>query len=146
MLWVAQAGAYPQYTAEDAAGRPIPGTNCSGCHGDYRSKDYERLGVDQGWGTDLMTGHRDVITSCDVCHGASRFPVSLFSSAGVGGQFTDSCLGCHGRFERPLASTESSGLRQHHWNAGFTSCIGCHLPVEQTDWVFIQGYPTLVKE
>jgi hypothetical protein len=23
------------------------------------------------------------------------------------------------------------------------SCIGCHIPAKQTDWVFVQGYPTL---
>lgn len=23
------------------------------------------------------------------------------------------------------------------------SCLGCHTPAKQTDWVFIQGYPTL---
>jgi cytochrome c len=23
------------------------------------------------------------------------------------------------------------------------SCIGCHTPAKQTDWVFVQGYPTL---
>ena len=26
------------------------------------------------------------------------------------------------------------------------SCIGCHLPVESTDWVFLQGYPELKKK
>ena len=24
-----------------------------------------------------------------------------------------------------------------------TDCLGCHLPARQTDWVFLQGYPTL---
>jgi cytochrome c len=29
-------------------------------------------------------------------------------------------------------------------SAGFqNSCLRCHLPAKQTDWVFIQGYPTL---
>lgn len=26
------------------------------------------------------------------------------------------------------------------------SCIGCHVPAEQTDWVFVQGYPELRKQ
>ncbi len=25
------------------------------------------------------------------------------------------------------------------------SCIGCHIPVEETDWVYVQGYPELKK-
>ncbi len=26
------------------------------------------------------------------------------------------------------------------------SCIGCHIPAESTDWVFVQGYPALKKK
>jgi cytochrome c len=26
------------------------------------------------------------------------------------------------------------------------SCLGCHNPAKQTDWVFIQGYPTLKQQ
>ncbi len=26
------------------------------------------------------------------------------------------------------------------------SCIGCHIPVESTDWVYLQGYPALNKK
>ena len=26
------------------------------------------------------------------------------------------------------------------------SCIGCHIPAEETDWVFVQGYPELKKK
>ena len=26
---------------------------------------------------------------------------------------------------------------------GFSNCYGCHLPAQNTDWVYIQGYPTL---
>ena len=25
-------------------------------------------------------------------------------------------------------------------------CIGCHIPAKQTDWVYIKGYPTLLKK
>lgn len=26
------------------------------------------------------------------------------------------------------------------------SCLGCHLPAKQTDWVYVEGYPTLEKK
>ena len=26
------------------------------------------------------------------------------------------------------------------------SCIGCHIPVEGTDWVYVQGYAALKKK
>ncbi|MGD2075931.1 MAG: cytochrome P460 family protein [Gammaproteobacteria bacterium] len=26
---------------------------------------------------------------------------------------------------------------------GFSNCYGCHLPAKKTDWVYVQGYPTL---
>ena len=26
------------------------------------------------------------------------------------------------------------------------SCIGCHLPAEKTDWIYLQGYPALKKK
>lgn len=25
-------------------------------------------------------------------------------------------------------------------------CLGCHIPVENTDWIYMQGYPVLVKQ
>ncbi|MAA65589.1 MAG: cytochrome C [Alteromonadaceae bacterium] len=26
---------------------------------------------------------------------------------------------------------------------GFNNCYGCHLPAKKTDWVYVEGYPTL---
>ena len=26
-----------------------------------------------------------------------------------------------------------------------TDCLGCHIPAQQSDWVFVEGYPTLRK-
>jgi hypothetical protein len=26
---------------------------------------------------------------------------------------------------------------------GFNNCFGCHLPAEKTEWVYIDGYPTI---
>ena len=117
ILWAADVGAYFQYTS--AKGVP---DQCALCHGDYQATPYKRLGVDQGWGTDLMSGHLSVITGCDSCHGSGpKYPVMTFSSAGTGG-FNLSCLGCHGRFETPLGTLESSGLRpgppSGPWHAG----------------------------
>jgi hypothetical protein len=117
------AGAYSTYAGCDLAG----------CHGGFEADPYRLDGVDQGWGTDLMAGHQFAILggfvggACDVCHSAGGFgTVSTFSSVGVGGEFTTSCLGCHGRFEDGLGSPESSGLRQLHWEAGIQSCGSCH--------------------
>jgi hypothetical protein len=75
-----------------------------------------------------MSGHVTVIGNCGVCHGSGpRYPVSTFLSDGDGsGDFTMSCLGCHGRFETALGTNEASGLRQHHWNNAVTLCSGCH--------------------
>lgn len=27
--------------------------------------------------------------------------------------------------------------------AGFSNCFGCHTPARETDWVYVQGYPSL---
>lgn len=33
----------------------------------------------------------------------------------------------------------------HNWkkDAGLGNCYGCHVPTRQTDWVYVDGYPTL---
>lgn len=118
------AVAYETYSDTKSQGQPTG--NCVTCHGDYRADPYTRQGVDQGWGTDLMTGHRDVINDCNVCHGSQNYPVSTFESDGKDNQFTTACLGCHGRFEPELESTKASGLRQRHYSAGVMICAGCH--------------------
>jgi hypothetical protein len=118
------AVAYSTYSASKVQGQPSG--NCVTCHGDFRASPYLRLGMDRGWGTDLMTGHLDVIAECSVCHTSPNYPVSTSSSDGFGGQFLKGCLGCHGRFEASLGTFESSGLRQRHFEAGVTVCAGCH--------------------
>ncbi|UCE86041.1 MAG: hypothetical protein JSU66_17230 [Deltaproteobacteria bacterium] len=125
-LWAVDAGAWPTYSASKVGG--VPTGNCVTCHGDFQAVPYAQ----GGWAGDLMglaggDGHLSVIGSCNVCHGGGGFyPTSTLDSNGVDGQFGMSCLGCHGRFETLLGSTESSGLRQHHYNSGVTQCEGCH--------------------
>jgi len=40
-----------------------------------------------------------------------------------------------------LFSTEQPGVNSSKGYA--ESCVACHLPAKATDWVFVQGYPTL---
>jgi len=107
------------------------GCNASSCHGNFDSGNYVSNVDGQSWGTDLMSGHMDFLiggaNDCDVCHsGTSWTPVNLGSSDGGRGLATISCLGCHGRDEG--SGVRGSGLRQHHYNSGVTSCGSpfCH--------------------
>lgn len=133
LITPADAAAYPTYSSSKVQGQPTG--SCVTCHGDFRDDPYLREGVDQGWGTDLMSGHRDVIDECKVCHLSNKYPTSLSASDGFNSQFMQSCLGCHGRFEPSLASFESSGLRQRHYRAGVTECAQCH-PSDSNPAVF----------
>jgi hypothetical protein len=131
-LWAMDGGAYPTYSAT----ADPPAGNCVTCHGDFRGDPYERsippaTPVDQGWGTDLMDAHQDVILNeCGVCHGSSNNdPVSISLSEGTtkgagNDPFEIGCLGCHGRDETGEGST-GSGLRQRHTDAG-VFCGSCH--------------------
>jgi hypothetical protein len=115
--WAGLAAAYPTYDQ-----------GCNDCHGGFQENPYRRLGADQNWGTDLMSGHLNVISQCGVCHGASLFdPVALNSSNGPNG-FTISCIGCHGRDEGGEVGVDGAGLREHHRDAGISTCANtsCH--------------------
>jgi len=91
-----------------------------------------RLGVDQGWGDDLMDGHETfpgMGGNCDACHNPGpRSPVFINQSAGgdPNGLLTKSCVGCHGRDEDGSDGQIGDGLRAHHASAGVTTCAGCH--------------------
>ena len=75
-------------------------------------------------------------SGCDVCHGESRYPVVLNSSAtewfgpngGIG------CMGCHGRMQDrntlDVSDGLGAGLRQHHTDAGVTECKSCHVDAD----------------
>jgi cytochrome c553 len=110
-------------------------TNCGTCHGDYRADNYQSRTDGTNWGN-LHNLHRYTMLSgdCDVCHVSSdEFPVYLSQSAGGDGMAAISCVGCHGNAENNSPdnpdwpqSGYGAGLRQHHHNAGVTSCAGCH--------------------
>lgn len=125
LLVAGSAGAYTTYSVDGTTG------NCANCHGDFRGPNYTSP-VDGAWGDDLHTPHASVMLGgeCDACHsGTSRSPVFLGSSSGGAGLDAIACAGCHGRAEDGTGAGTvgySAGLRQHHWRAGITSCVGCH--------------------
>lgn len=104
-------------------------TNCGACHGDFRAAPYTSLRPGEGvWPDSAHNVHRyDMLDSdCGTCHGgASRFPVRTDSSTGGSGFPAIGCLGCHGRNEG--TGDSGAGLRQHHYRAGQTVCVSCHL-------------------
>ena len=36
-----------------------------------------------------------------------------------------------------------SGNRSTHFR---TDCLGCHVPAQKTDWVYVEAYPTLTRQ
>jgi cysteine-rich repeat protein len=127
---VPTADAFEQYSIDGNSG------NCADCHGDFRSSPYTSLADGQSWGDDLHDVHRSVMlnSDCNTCHlSGPRFPVLLGSS--LGGALLDpiSCSGCHGRAEDGMGTGSEgygAGLRQHHWRAGETSCLDCHVDAD----------------
>ncbi len=124
--WTPNADAYPLY-------RVAPGQDCVTCHGDFRASGYVDRTDGQTWDSSLHNTHRfDMLSGdCLACHLAPNpnytTPFLKQSAGGVGFE-PISCVGCHGRAEDdadPLAGY-GAGLRQHHWNAGITNCVGCH--------------------
>jgi len=122
------AWAYTQYSQDG------DDTNCAACHGDFRSNLYISPVDGQLWGNIHNIHRSDMLGGdCDACHLSSgRFPVMLDESAGGDGLAAIGCMGCHGRDEDNVAANPSSpngrgaGLRQHHFRAGETVCLGCH--------------------
>jgi PKD repeat protein len=115
--------------------------NCANCHGGFLDNPYISLSDGANWGDSLHNVHRnDMLNSdCDVCHASgSRSPVYLDSSKGGSGLDTISCVGCHGRDEDMGSDSESlgrgAGLRQHHTNAGVSSCSGCHSDADPANY------------
>jgi hypothetical protein len=128
--WGTTADAYETWTTNGT-------NNCASCHGDFLANGYTSQVDGSAWlisgsPTDLHDGHRTVMLSgdCNTCHSAGSFsPVSLFSSSGGTGFSKISCLGCHGRRENGPGGpgkVTGTGLRQHHFQAGTTDCLGCH--------------------
>ena len=118
---------------------------CAQCHTGFRdNNDYVSAAENFSWGTSLHNVHlneTDVDSNCGHCHyGAetSGRTVNLSSSAeAADGVNAISCMGCHGRLEDSNNVTEEgtgwgAGLRQHHFNAGVTTCKGCHADADPT--------------
>lgn len=124
------AEAFPTYS------RNRDDTNCRACHGDFRADDYISNTDGTSWGN-LHNLHRRVmfaedtpVSKCAPCHGSEgMFPVRINESSS---DYLDpiACMGCHGRYEDAnnvdFSAGWGAGLRQHHTNAGVTSCANCH--------------------
>lgn len=125
------AGAIMLMAAGEAAAYDNWAGGCNACHGDFNSGTYISLADGQNWGTDLMSGHKDIMiggaNDCGICHTSpGRSPVFTYTSDGGRGLAGISCLGCHGRDEG--SGVRGTGLRQHHFNNGVTVCGNpfCH--------------------
>lgn len=113
------------------AAYPDWASGCNACHGDFNKGSYVSLADGQVWGTDLMSGHIDMLiggaNDCEICHTApGKSPAFLASSDGGRGLPAISCLGCHGREEG--TGVTGAGLRQHHFRNGVALCGNpfCH--------------------
>ncbi len=147
ITWAPDAKAYMVYSV----GSSNSGF-CADCHGEFRAGTYTSQSEGVSWGTHLHNVHlnnSDIASgSCDNCHGGSPVPpgsvgrtVNLASSgAARDGVNAISCSGCHGRLgdasgncidpaSDPTYCGIGVGLRQHHADAGETSCFttaNCH--------------------
>ncbi|MDH3214210.1 MAG: hypothetical protein OEM05_17160, partial [Myxococcales bacterium] len=125
---VPTALAYPTYTS------------CEPCHGGFRSSPYISPIDGANWGDDLHDVHRQTMlgSDCNTCHLGGFSPVSLGASAGGTGLEPIGCVGCHGRNEDMGGDGASpgrgAGLRQHHWIAGISTCVGCHSDSNPANW------------
>jgi len=69
---------------------------CNDCHGDFRDNGYVSNADGTPWNDDLMGGHQDFMSGCDVCHSGSGFsPVRISISDDT--DKPQGCVGCHGR-------------------------------------------------
>jgi hypothetical protein len=124
--WGGSAAAFSQYSINKDS------TNCRQCHGDFRAATYTSLSDGGSWPDGLHDTHKDIMVSgdCLTCHSSGpRFPVLLGSSQGGIGLDPISCSGCHGRAQDGIGAGSvgyGAGLRQHHWQNGIMTCVGCH--------------------
>jgi len=134
----------PQARAYERYKHPTSGTgNCSTCHGDF-TDDTSPVNVMFPSG-DKHRMHRDngsMDTACDLCHtsGDDRNPF-IGSSDGTGDTPGLGCVGCHGRAEDAgqdlISNGLGAGLRQHHHQAGVTTCANCHTDADPMDAVVV---------
>gem|GEM_PF-5230295 len=118
-LWTSTAFAYSTWSG-----------GCQTCHGGFNGANYSSLTADDpaSWGQNLMNGHISQFgLTCSDCHNSSGL-ASVTLNASTSGV---TCSSCHGRAEDDAGlslggSLPSAGLRQHHYNAGVTTCSSCH--------------------
>ncbi len=78
-------------------------------------------------------------TACNLCHttGDQRNPYTG-SSDGTNNNLGLGCVGCHGRIEDGgndfISNGYGAALRQHHYNAGETSCTFCHTDANPSNY------------
>ncbi|MCW8926165.1 MAG: cytochrome c family protein [Xanthomonadales bacterium] len=108
-------------------------TDCESCHGGFRDDPYNSLSDGSRWSNSLHNVHRNNMLNgdCETCHtSGSRSRVYLDSSDGGNGLSAIGCVGCHGRDgdmgNDSVSPGRGAGLRQHHSNAGITTCQACH--------------------
>jgi len=126
LMWSPDTLAYDRYYNSSGTG------NCSTCHGSF-------TGATSPMGSEfpsdnkhrMHNGSSSMNAECDLCHtsGDGRNPW-IGSSDGTTNNTGLGCSGCHGRLEDAGNDSVSdglgAGLRQHHYNAGTTTCAACH--------------------
>ena len=105
--------------------------SCDTCHGDFTGGTSPTGNTFPG--DDKHQMHRangEMNTDCALCHTSTGDNPMIGSSAGTANNTGYGCVGCHGRLEDAgndgISAGLGAGLRQHHYNAGFTGCAGCH--------------------
>lgn len=120
-----RADAYPRYN-----------DGCQLCHGAF-TDDTSPLGtVFPGDKHEMHRGAANMDTDCDLCHtnGDNKNPFTG-SSNGTANNIGYGCAGCHGRVEDESSTTGmGAGLRQHHFNAGTTTCVLCHSDADPANY------------
>ena len=106
-------------------------SGCDNCHGDFTGGTTTKGSVFPG--DDKHQMHRsssEMDADCSLCHTQIGDDPSIGSSSGTANNVGYGCVGCHGRLEDAgndgISVGMGAGLRQHHNNAGITSCAVCH--------------------
>jgi hypothetical protein len=131
------AFAYDRY--KDASGSG----NCSTCHGDFTGSTSPMGSVFPSDDKHRMhNGSGSMSSECNLCHtsGDNRNPW-LGSSDGTANNTGLGCVGCHGRLEDAgndsVSDGVGAGLRQHHDNAGITTCAACHTDADPANYTTV---------
>ncbi len=128
VLPVAAADAYQRYSPD-----------CKACHGEFDGNTSPKGTVFPGGDKHTMHhGPSFMAATCNLCHVKIGDNAQIGVSAGTSNNSGLGCTGCHGRngdmgFD-VLSPGRGAGLRQHHWNAGVTSCGGCHTDADPASY------------